>query len=630
MASRRSKQRVRRASPSTPSRTASPALAGGSWWRIGLIVLAGVLTYANSLSGPFVFDDRVTVLENSSIRDWSSPQVFAAHREIPTAGRPLVNLSHAINYAAGGVDPRGYHVVNLGIHLLCALMLFGCIRRTLELPRVPERLQRWSIDIAFASALIWTVHPLNTEVVDYVTQRSESMMAFFYLATVYAVARAVSSPRARIWSAAAIVSCALGMMCKESMVTAPAVVWLFDAVFVFGSARAALRKRWPLYAGLAATWLVLAVVVWSGPRMYSAGFATKVTPWTYLLNQTVMIARYLRLAVWPRGLVVAYGPVPPLTLAAVWPYAAFVVLAGAATVVALFRWPLIGFVGAWVFMTLAPTSSVVPIATEVGAERRMYLPLAALIPLGVALATLAATRLAPRWSKTAQTVACVAVALLLVAATVERNREYASPLGLAETVLARWPTAFAHAIVGTQLAVAGRHSDAIAELRRAAPEYALARYHLGGELFNQGAVDEAAAQLQEFVRLEPLLVEAVPARTMIGRAQMLGSKFPEAIEQFRQVLTMTREGDEAHTTALGFLADALFGDHRFDEAAAEYRAYVVSRPRDAGAFINLGISSAQIDKPAEAAAAFQRAIQLDPSNAAARRNLAILQRSSIP
>ena len=204
-------------------------------------------------------------------------------------------------------------------------------------------------------------------------------------------------------------------------------------------------------------------------------------------------------------------------------------------------------------------------------------------------------------------------------------QRFSTFLGLAETVLARWPTPFAHAIVGTQLAVAGRHADAIAELRRAVPEYTLARYHLGGELFNQGAVDEATVQLQEFVRLEPSLAEAVPARTMIGRAQMLSSKFPEAIEQFRQVLTMTRQGDEAHTTALGFLADALFGAHRFDEAAAEYRAYVVSRPRDAGAFINLGISSTQIGKPVEAAAAFQRAIQLEPSNASARRNLAIVQ-----
>jgi tetratricopeptide (TPR) repeat protein len=625
MASRRSKRRVRHASSPAPSSIAPVPAAERPWWPIFFIVIAGVLTYANSLSGPFVFDDKATVLENTSIRDLSSPRVFVAHREVPTAGRPLVNVSHALNYAIGGLAPRGYHVGNLVVHLLCGIVLFGCVRRTLEMPRVPDSVRRCSTDIAFASALIWTVHPLNSEVVDYVTQRSESMMAFFFLATVYASARAVSSARARMWYGTAVVSCALGMMCKESMVTVPAVVWMYDAVFVFGSARAALRRRWPLYLGLAATWLILAILLWSGPRMYSAGFSTRVAPWTYLLDQTVMITRYFRLAAWPRGLVVAYGPPPPLTLAAVWPYAAIVLLAGAATVTALFRWPLIGFAGAWMFVTLAPTSSVVPIATEVGAERRMYLPLAALIPLGVVLAALAASRLAPRRSKPAFTLAWVAVAGLLAAATIQRNREYASPLGLAETVLARWPTPFAHAIVATQLAVAGRHADAIAEFRRAAPEYAPARYYLGGELFNQGALDEASAQLQEFVRLEPSRAEAIPARTMIGRAKMLGAKYQEGIDQFRQVLSMTRPGDEAHTTALGFLADALFSQHRFDEAIPEYRAYVVERPDDVGAFINLGVSLAQIGKPAEAAEAFQRAVQLDPSNAAARRDLSVLQ-----
>jgi hypothetical protein len=223
------------------------------WWRIALIVLAGALTYANSLSGPFVLDDRVTILDNRSIRDWSSPRVLAAAREVPTAGRPLVNFSHAINYAAGGTEPRGYHLVNLGLHLVCAMMLFGCVRRTLEMPRVPDRLRQWSIDIAGAAALIWTVHPLNSEVVDYVTQRSESMMALFYLATIYAGARAASSLRPQLWHGTAVAACALGMLCKESMVTAPAVVWLYDAVFVFGSALTALRRRWPLYVGLAGT-----------------------------------------------------------------------------------------------------------------------------------------------------------------------------------------------------------------------------------------------------------------------------------------------------------------------------------------------------------------------------------------
>ena len=222
-------------------------------WRLGVIALVALIAYANSVGGPFVFDDRATVLENASIRDLTALQVFTPHREIPTAGRPLVNLSHALNYAVNGTDPRGYHILNLVLHVLCGMMLYGCVAVTLSMPAVPRRLQQWSSDVALASALIWLVHPLNSEVVDYVTQRSESMMALCYLGTIYASARAVSQS-SRAWAAVGIAACALGMLCKESMVTAPVAVWLYDAVFVFGTAALALRRRWRYYLGLMATW----------------------------------------------------------------------------------------------------------------------------------------------------------------------------------------------------------------------------------------------------------------------------------------------------------------------------------------------------------------------------------------
>ena len=104
------------------------------------------------------------------------------------------------------------------------------------------------------------------------------------------------------------------MACKESMVTAPIVVVLYDMVFVFESPRKAISERWRFYAALCLSWIVLAALVWSGPRVRSAGFSTGVSPWTYLLNQTVMISRYLQLALWPRALVVNYGWPVPLTL----------------------------------------------------------------------------------------------------------------------------------------------------------------------------------------------------------------------------------------------------------------------------------------------------------------------------
>src|SRR5258705_2096938 len=230
------------------------------------------------------------------------------------------------------------------------------------------------------------------------------------------------------------------MACKETMVGAPIVVLLYDRTFGFGSFREAFRQRGRYYAALCATWLVLIALLWSSPRGDSAGFAgASVSPWESLLNQSVMIVRYLRLAVWPRGLVLDYGEPLPLTLSDVAPYATAVTALLVATVIALARRPAIGFLGAWFFLTLAPTSSLIPISTEVGAERRMYLPLMAIVVL---VMTIAARTFHVRETATARSadlkglprisgVATFSIAILAVflsIATIQRNAEYLSGL----------------------------------------------------------------------------------------------------------------------------------------------------------------------------------------------------------
>jgi len=546
------------------------------------------------------------------------------YRELPTAGRPIVNASFAVNYAIGGLQPAGYHAGNIAIHVLCALALFGIIRRTLDLRGIPASLQRRSLDVALAAALIWVVHPLNSEAVDYLTQRTESLMGLFFLLTLYCAIRraealrhtdSVSAPKAFWWSAAAIGCCALGMASKEPMVTAPVVVALYDRVFFFDSIAQAFRQRWRLYLGLASTWIVLGAMVASGPRMHSAGFSAGVTAWTYLLNQTVMIPRYLRLAIWPRSLVLAYGPPQPLSIGDVLPQALLVVALVMSAGLLLFLRPRIGFLAAAFFILLAPSSSIVPVATEVGAERRMYLPLAALVVLVVVAA---AAKLRPRL---AMSLLAVATAMLTLQ-TALRAREYSSSLRMAETVLERWPNGFAHGLVGVELSIAGRRDEALAHLRESARTYSRAHYHLGGELFTAGQIDEALPELQQFVREQPLLLEAVRARTMMGRIFVTERKYAEAIEQFRMVQSMTPPGNEAHVMAIGFLADAFFGQERFPEAVDQYRAFLAVRPNDAGGWMNYAIALASTGHAEEATRAFRRTVALNPADMNARRNLA--------
>jgi len=585
--------------------------------RLVLILAVGVVAYSNSLSGPFVLDDVPAIAENASIRDLSLPSVLAPVRGLPVSGRPLVNLSLAINYAVGDLDVRGYHVWNIAVHLLCALLLFGIVRQTLESPALRDRWGARSRDLAFASALLWMLHPLNTEAVDYLIQRTESMMAFFFLLTLYAAGRAGWGRSRRAgWEWTAVAGCALGMLCKESMVTAPVIVVLYDRVFIFDSWSEAFRRRRRLYAGLAASWVVLAAINWSAPRGNTAGFSPDVTPVTYLLNQASLIVNYLRLSVWPRSLVVSYGVPLPIAVHDIIPQFGVVGLLMILTIVALVFRPALGFLGAWFFITLAPTSSVIPIATEVGAERRMYLPLAAVVVFFVVCASAVLDRLKAR--PPVRVAILTACACLLLAGTMIRNNEYSSALTLAQTVLDRGRRDVGHFMFGTELLAAGRYDEAIPHLKDSLGGDPRAGYALGTAQFKAGKLDDAVVTLRAFVRDHPEFLEVVSARMIVGRSLLAEGRHADAVDEFQGVLRMVPSYVDAH----GGLADALIAGDRYGEASAHYREFLRAHPQDFVALTKLGIAQATLGRMDDAVDAFQRALAVNPQNEDARRNLA--------
>jgi tetratricopeptide (TPR) repeat protein len=608
------KERAKSASNDRAPRPVAPSVATSVRWHSALVVAAVVLVYANSLSVPFILDDNATITANPAIRSFSS--VLDQQRDTPIAGRPVVGFSFAVNYALGDVSVRGYHAVNVAIHATCALLLLGIVKRTLALPRL-ARFERRRADLAFAVALIWAVHPLNTEAVNYITQRTESLMALFFLLTLYASIRSVTSRHVAVWQTAAVASCFLGMGCKETMAVAPVMVVLYDRAFLYASFREGFSRRWRIYAGLALSWLLLAYLIALQPRSGSTGFSTTVTTWTYLLNQAVMGARYLRLVFWPDDLVVNYGPPVPLTLADVWPYALPIVVLLLLSTAALRSKPQAGFLGIWVFATLAPASSVVPIATQVGAERRMYLPLMAVAALLV-MGAYSLDWLRTRVSRARAALALVIVSLALGAATMARNREYASPLVLAETVLRRWPTDVAHGMVGAELVRAQRDDEAIMHLSEGARSDPTARYNLGVALFNTRRFDEAIHELEILIAQHPLREEVPWSRRLIGQAHAAQRKRPEAIAQFRTVLAMTPQD----TLTRSLLIDALLAygvelgtAGRHDEAIAAFRQGVALDSSNARLRANLATALLDAGDAVAAATEAQHAIALNPAAA---------------
>ncbi|CAN5806320.1 hypothetical protein BH18ACI5_BH18ACI5_07780 [soil metagenome] len=573
------------------------------WWPPVVIAFAAILAYSNSLSGPLIFDDRGTIVDNPTIEDLASIEVFSAPHETPAAGRPVANFSFALNYAQGGRSVTGYHLANIAIHVVAALLLFGIVRRAQP-----------SATAALAIGLIWALHPLNTEAIDYITQRTELLMGMFYLLTLYsAVCAPGAAARGGWWNMVAVVACALGMASKESIVTAPIAVLLFDYAFLSGSIPESFRRRRRLYSGLAATWLVLIALLWTTPRNLSAGFsAHDADTWTYLLNQCVLIVRYLWLALWPRDLVLYYGWPLPLTLGEVLPQALLIVALLGSTGYALWRYPRVGFLGAWFFLTLAPTSSVIPIATEVGAERRMYLALIAV----VAISVVAFRRLVA--APTVRAAALVTVALLCGAGTIMRNVEYRSSLRLAETTFERWPTPAAHSMLGTELAAAGLLPEAERHLREAAPFHPPARYYLGTVLKQQGQAGEAIAQFESFIASQPPELDQVhTARALLADVLLKEGRLGEAAIQYKAMLASHPEDP----SAMVLLAQVYLREQRFEDAIPLLRSAAVAEPANASTLGSLGIALGSTGRLDEAIEVFRRAVDIDPQNAGARQNL---------
>lgn len=478
-----------------------------------LIVVAGFAAYGNSLHGDYLLDDGNNILENPRIRElwppWKPLDVFSGP-VTGVSGRPIYNFSFAVNYAIHGFDPVGYHVVNILIHLACALLLFGILRRTFASERLCRFFGESAGPLALAVALVWLLHPLQTTSVTYLSQRAESLFGFFLLLALYCAIRGFASSRPWWWRAAAAGATLLAMGVKEAAVVIPLLVLLYDRTFVAQSFRAALRRRWPFYLVLGGTWIALAAVVVTGGRLAStASLVRPVTSIDYAMTQPGAILHYLRLVFWPDPLIFHYW----------WPIATSVIPAIVmvvfliATVVALRRLPAVGFAGACFFLLLAPSSSIVPIPREIAAEHRMYLPLAVVLALVLAglFLFLRRTSAAPRESLFPAIVAMLCLLLGILTAT--RNNDYRSAERMWRDTVAKHPeNPLAFNGLGVTLAGQERVADALPCFEAATfllPDDPTPRTNYGTALAVLGRREEAARQWEEVLRRRPDHVDAL-------------------------------------------------------------------------------------------------------------------------
>jgi tetratricopeptide (TPR) repeat protein len=583
---------------------------GSVRWRklapIGILA-CGILAYANTFSSPFIFDDYKVIVTSPKVRHYSAPW-----RDVYQPCRWLTDLTFAINHAVGGFNVADYHATNLLIHLGAGLLLYGVIRRSLQTSRLTARYGNEATGLAAVAATVWVVHPLQTESVTYLSQRYESLMGLFYLLSLYLVVRGYQSPRPKAWYGAAVLSCALGMGTKEVMVTAPAMVFLYDRVFLSRSLLRSLRERWGLYAGLALTWVVLGYLYWLGiASLRDRGGAimySDLTPWGYALSQFGVIARYLRLAVLPSGLCLDYCLAPPKTLMEILPPLIGVGGLVVATLLSFRRHPELAFLGVWFFAILAPTSSIIPVSDLIF-EHRVYLSLASLCVLGVIAAREGLKRLSVHfagaagfWRTAAPAGLAIGVILTLVGLTFSRNRDYRSEEVMWRDVIRKRPDNLRVYIgLSHDLIQQNRCQEAAAYCRRVLAKiagipkvpisgmsdfqksgfehdiyfasliYGQAHNNLGIALLREGKGDEALRHYREAVRILPRYPSA---RNNLAYALYRAGRTNEAVESWLTTLEFAPDNPTAHC----FLGMVMAEQNRPREAVEHYEAALRSKP----------------------------------------------------
>ena len=615
------------------------------WLSVMLLTGGVVLAYFNSFSVPLLFDDRVAIQDNPAIRQLWPGEASPPGAAPAAGGRPVVRLSLAINYALGGESVGGYHGVNLAIHLAATLALFGCVRRTLRRASGCARGARDSTRVAGVAAGVWALHPIHTVAVTYLSQRSESLMGLFCFLTLYGYGRAVEAPNQWRWRCLSVGSCALGMATKESMVSAPLVVLLYDWAFVSGSPISSWKQRRSLLLALAATWAVLGLSLGALPER-AVGYGLGVSAWSYLLVQAGVILRYLRLTLFPWPLVFDYGPDVQVAWAWGVGQAAVVGALMAAAAAAMWRQPRAGFFAACFFVLLAPTSSFVPIVLQPVAENRVYVASAfVVVALVVLVVAVGGRRLLGPFA--------LAAAALAVA-TAARNRDYESAVSLWTDTAAKRPcNARAHNNLAEALLAADRPTDAVAAARAALllnPGYAEAEANLAGALVKLERYGEAMRHARRAAELNPRLATAQyhlgVALTRSGALSGARSAFTAAIAQAprfaepRAILAvvLVNLGETAEAVAQAEIALRLkpglaqarlalgcawLRSGQFEQAAEQLELFVLADPGNRDGWQNLAVARLQTGRATDAIAAFQRVLAVDPNLAEVQSNFSI-------
>ena len=528
------------------------------------LALLVIVIYANTLNGPFVFDDRPNIISNPDIRlsELSLKGLAKAAFESPMPHRPLSNISFALNYYLHGYSPLGFRLLNILIHCSTGILLYFFVKTTLSTPAIRSRYvqQLW---IAFFAAAVWMVHPLQTQSISYIVQRMNSMAAMFYLLSIlfYARFRLAGRRKHRWWLlSGCILAAVLALASKQIAATLPFVILAYELYF-FRFARP--KIVWVSAAGCMLLTIVIALLFMDGAPFdrIMAGYAQRdFTVIQRLLTQPRVVMLYLSLLLWPspsrlnldHDFAISQSLLDPVsTILAMAALAGLILLAA----VTAKKTPLVSFGILWFFANLVIESSIVPL--EIIFEHRLYLPSMMFCLLMVVLVYRC---FKTRWPATV--LFCLVIAVGVVW-TFERNAVYADRVTLWRDCTKKSPhKARPHNNLGVALADSGYHDDAIVQYQKTLkinPNYAETYANIGLSLAEQGKVEQSIPQFLKTLELNP---EDARTHSNLGAVLVMLERNTEAVEH----LTRAAKLDPQNASAQNNLGVALQRLNRFEEA----------------------------------------------------------------
>ena len=597
---------------------------GHSYGALLLVLLAVpvIFIYADALTGPFIFDDKIHIQENPHIR---IPQITfkglaTAAFDSPLPRRPVAYISFALNYYLHGDNVVGFRLLNIIIHVISGILLYFFIQATFHTPAM----QSWNTNakwISFFAAAIWMVHPLQTQSISYIVQRMNSLAAMFYILSflLYVHFRMNPLKRSKGWLlSGCILAGILALGTKENAATLPFFLILYEWYFFENLSLKWLKAHIPRLAGL---FLLLAIIalIYLGVDPLDKILATyeirNFTPTQRILTELRVVIFYISLFLWPHpsrlNLDHDFGLSSSLTdpITTLFSMLAIAVLMALAVITARNQ-RLISFCILWFLGNLVIESSI--FGLEIIFEHRLYLP--------TMMCSLIIVLFVYRWAKPTWMKTVILCTLAIVGAvwTYERNEVWRNRITIWQDCVNKSPQkARPYNNMGAAVVDEGHYDEAIALFHKALqinPYYPNARANLGLTLAKLGKVEEGIAQLLKALQIKPKDYETL---SNLGVALLKQERYAEAIKYLSEALEINPHFAKAHNN----IGVVLQRQNRFQEAMGHLRSALQLDPDYAEAYNNLGVTLAIQGRHEEAIEQFSAALQINPGYAKARRNL---------